>query len=591
MAQKTSQNTSQKFTREEVAKNNSEDSLWCIVDHKVYDLTDFLDAHPGGNVVLQQVAGQDATTAFFNLHRYEVLQKYENLCIGTIEGETPEVINPQPGDLSTVPYAEPLWLAPVFKSPYFNDSHRKLRKAVREFVDKDIYPEAQEKELDGTYISQELVDKMAANNMLAMRLGPGKHLQGRTLLGGVKGEEFDYFHDMLVAQELARANARGFQDGNMAGMMISLTAVRQWANDAQLRDKVTEECLSGKKFMCLAVTEAFAGSDVAGLRTTAEKTADGKHYIINGTKKWITNGMFADYFVTGCRTKKGFSVILIPRDDNVETKRIKTSYSTAAATTFIQFDNVKVPVNHLLGKEDNGFIVIMSNFNHERWAMACSVIRWCRTICEECLKWTNQRIVFGKPLITQPVIRQKLAKMISLTEACQSWLETITYQMNNLDYAQQSKLLGGPIGLLKSYATRCAHDIADEATNIFGGRGITQGGMGRVVEQFHRTYKFDAILGKHHSPNSNRSCRSPKHVHYQAPDESKLSESLHLWLFGYERDLSQTFFSDTFAVLMSHCTAPFAPSSPRSQFFRSKFADCFQVVRKRSWLILGYDRL
>jgi alkylation response protein AidB-like acyl-CoA dehydrogenase len=75
---------------------------------------------------------------------------------------------------------------------------------------------------------------------------------------------------------------------------------------------------------------------------------------INGTKKWITNGMWADYFVTGCKTEKGFSVILVPRDDNVETKRIKTSYSTAAATTFIQFDNVKVPVNHLLGKEDNG---------------------------------------------------------------------------------------------------------------------------------------------------------------------------------------------------------------------------------------------
>ncbi|KIW72249.1 hypothetical protein PV04_00457 [Phialophora macrospora] len=497
MAQKSSQTIPGKtHTREDVAKHSSADDLWCIIDHKVYDLSDFLDAHPGGNFVLEQIAGQDATTAFYNLHRHEVLQKYANLCIGTIEGEKPEVIDRQPGDLSTVPYAEPVWLTPQFKSPYYNDSHRALQRAVREFVDRDIYPEAQQKEADGTYISQELVDKMAANNLLAMRLGPGKHLQNRgPLIGGVKPEEFDYFHDLIVAQELSRALARGFQDGNMAGMMISLTAVRNWANDKELMEKVTEECLSGKKFMCLAVTEAFAGSDVAGLRTTATKTPDGKHYIINGTKKWITNGMFADYFVTGCRTEKGFSVILVPRDDNVETKRIKTAYSTAAATTFIQFDNVKVPVNHLLGKEDNGFIVIMSNFNHERWAMACSVIRWMRTIVEECLKWSNQRLVFGKPLISQPVIRQKLAKMISLTEACQSWLESITFQMTNMSYAQQNKLLGGPIGLLKSYATRCAHDVADDAVNIFGGRGITQTGMGRFVEQFHRTYKFDAILG------------------------------------------------------------------------------------------------
>ncbi|KAK5074158.1 hypothetical protein LTS08_005116 [Lithohypha guttulata] len=499
MAEKHGQETSlRSITRDEVAKNNTEDSLWTIVDHKVYDLTDFLEAHPGGNVVLQQYAGKDSTTAFYNLHRHEVLQKYADLCIGLIEGEKSEVVDMKPGDLSPVPYAEPIWLTPAFKSPYYKESHRQLRRELRVFVDEHVKPEAQEKEADGTYISQELTDKMAANNLLAMRLGPGKHLHGKKLLGGVKGEEFDYFHDLVIAQEFVRVNSRGFQDGAFAGMMISLTAIQQWLNNDSLKQKVTDECLSGKKFMCLAITEAFAGSDVAGLKTTAEKTPDGKHYIINGTKKWITNGMFADYFVTGCKTSKGFSVILIPKEgneDNITVKRIKTAYSTAAATTYIQFENVKVPIDHLLGREDNGFIVIMSNFNHERWMMACGVTRWMRTVTEECMKWSNQRLVFGKPLNQQPVIRQKLAKMISLTEACQAQLEIITYQMNNMTYAQQNKLLGGPIGLLKSYATRCAHDIADDAVNIFGGRGITQGGMGKVVEQFHRTYKFDAILG------------------------------------------------------------------------------------------------
>lgn len=127
--------------------------------------------------------------------------------------------------------------------------------------------------------------------------------------------------------------------------------------------------------------------------------------------------------------------------------------------------------------------------------MSCMVTRWSRTVLEECLKWSHQRIVFGKPLISQPVIRQKLAKMIALVEASQSWLESVTHQMNSMSYEQQSQLLSGPIGLLKFYCTRCAHEIADEATNIFGGRGLTQSGMGRVVEMFHRTYKFDAILG------------------------------------------------------------------------------------------------
>jgi alkylation response protein AidB-like acyl-CoA dehydrogenase len=127
--------------------------------------------------------------------------------------------------------------------------------------------------------------------------------------------------------------------------------------------------------------------------------------------------------------------------------------------------------------------------------MACATARWNRTVLEECLKWSHQRLVFGKPLISQPVIRQKLARMIQLVESNQAYLESITYQMCHMSYAQQAKLLSGPIGLLKVFMTRSAHEIADDATNIFGGRALTVGGMGGVVELYRKTYKFDAILG------------------------------------------------------------------------------------------------
>lgn len=142
-------NMSVTLTREEVAKHNTEEDIWTIIDHKVYDLSDFIDAHPGGSVVLAQVAGTDATEAFYNLHRHEVLQKYSSLCLGEVEGEKSEVIDPQPGDLSTVPYAEPLWLKPEFSSPYYKDSHRRLQKELRKFVDTHVTPEAREKEDDG----------------------------------------------------------------------------------------------------------------------------------------------------------------------------------------------------------------------------------------------------------------------------------------------------------------------------------------------------------------------------------------------------------------------------------------------------------
>ena len=137
------------LTRDEVAKHNTEEDIWTIIDHKVYDLTDFIDAHPGGSVVLAQVAGTDSTEAFYNLHRHEILQRYSSLCLGELEGEKSEVIDPQPGDLSQVPYAEPLWLKPESASPYYKDSHRRLQKALRKFVDTHVTPEAREKEDDG----------------------------------------------------------------------------------------------------------------------------------------------------------------------------------------------------------------------------------------------------------------------------------------------------------------------------------------------------------------------------------------------------------------------------------------------------------
>lgn len=159
-------------------------------------------------------------------------------------------------------------------------------------------------------------------------------------------------------------------------------------------------CSRLEQIISLAISEAFAGSDVAGLRTTATKSEDGKTWTINGTKKWISGGMHSDYFVSGpfpdapcsaldplsrayrhcqfrsgrcftadtpqtvgARTDGGLTVFLVPRGEGVETKQIKTSYSTAAGTAYITFDNVKVPAENMLGPEDGGLLVILSNFN------------------------------------------------------------------------------------------------------------------------------------------------------------------------------------------------------------------------------------
>jgi predicted heme/steroid binding protein len=151
------------FTRASIAEEHaSPTSLYVVIDAQVYDLTDFADGHPGGAHVLHQVAGQDATSEFYSLHRQEVLQRYTKLVVGTVEGETSAVLDVKPGELCPVPYAEPMWLSPEFaKSPYYDESHRRLQAAARLFVDMHFRPEALQIEESGERPSGEIIKMMS----------------------------------------------------------------------------------------------------------------------------------------------------------------------------------------------------------------------------------------------------------------------------------------------------------------------------------------------------------------------------------------------------------------------------------------------
>lgn len=132
------------------------------MDSKVFDLSKFANLHPGGVSVLldEEVAGKDATDAFFGLHRHEVLltPRYARLKIGTIQGQTEKIPPPTPGQLSQVPYAEPSWLAKGYHSAYYTENHRKFQRWMREFVDEHVMPDAQLREEDGKFPSRSVID-------------------------------------------------------------------------------------------------------------------------------------------------------------------------------------------------------------------------------------------------------------------------------------------------------------------------------------------------------------------------------------------------------------------------------------------------
>eukprot|EP00928_Gymnodinium_smaydae_P057437 TRINITY_DN4067_c0_g4_i1.p1 TRINITY_DN4067_c0_g4~~TRINITY_DN4067_c0_g4_i1.p1 ORF type:complete len:554 (+),score=126.40 TRINITY_DN4067_c0_g4_i1:250-1662(+) len=446
------------------------------------------------------------------MHKAEVLEKVgKKLVKGTIKGAAvgEQEASADKHRIDVAPYSEPSsWMG--WHSPYYKESHRRFRLKLRAFVEDVLKPEADSFEETGEHPSAEVYQAMGKCGLLASRVGKDlmpalKHIPGIDLEQGlgVSPAEFDHFHELIAHEEMGRLNSPSYCDGIGAGFCIGLPPVLHFA-PPHIRDKVVPEVLRGEKRICLAISEPAAGSDVAGMLTTATKTPDGKHYIVNGIKKWITNGHFADYFTTAVRTgsgRGGLSMLFISRDmEGVQTKPIKTTYSSCAGTALVIFDNVKVPVENLMGlgnkgKEGQGFACIMFNFNHERWFIVASFLASCRTQIADCFKWANQRMAFGKPLIEQPVLRQKLARMAGMVESVHAMLENITYQMDNMSYKEQSEKLGGPIALLKYQATRTGTLVADEAVQMFGGRGITRTGMGINVERFQKTYKYASILG------------------------------------------------------------------------------------------------
>jgi alkylation response protein AidB-like acyl-CoA dehydrogenase len=219
---------------------------------------------------------------------------------------------------------------------------------------------------------------------------------------------------------------------------------------------------------------------------------------VNGEKKWITNGVFADYFTVAVRTggagMGGVSMLVIEKTmTGVTTRQMHCQGVWSSGTTYITFEDVKVPVENLIGKENDGFRYVMINFNHERWGISIQANRFARVCLEEAMKYSFKRKTFGKLLIEHPVIRLKLAHMARQVEATWAQLENITYQMNTMSFAEQNRALGGPIALAKAQATTTFEYCAREASQIFGGLAYTRGGQGEKVERLYREVRAYAI--------------------------------------------------------------------------------------------------
>ena len=360
-------------------------------------------------------------------------------------------------------------------SPFYSAEHEAFRATVRRFVAAEIEPHAAAWDEAETF-PRELYQKAAAIGLLQMGFP--------VAYGGI---EADVFYRIIAAQELARAGAGGISAG-LNSHTIGAPPIAAAGSEA-LKARVLPGVLSGREISALAITEPDAGSDVANLKTRARR--EGEHYIVNGTKTFITSGMRADWYTVAVRTggvgKSGISLLVIPRDAPGFTRTpLKKMGWWASDTATLYFENCKVPADHLLGEENSGFALIMRNFNSERLGMAAGATAFARVCLDEAAAYARERKTFGRALIEHQVIRHKLVDMAMRVNAAQAWLEALAWRI------EQGESPVAEICMLKNLATQAMEFCAREAMQIFGGAGFMRGPK---VERIYREVRVNAIGG------------------------------------------------------------------------------------------------
>lgn len=316
----------------------------------------------------------------------------------------------------------------------------------------------------------------------------------------IQPEDWDHFHDFILIDELCRTGSFGPLMTAYAGIAYGAGPIVNFASE-EMQKRFLPQILLGHKRICLAITEPGAGSDVAGLTTTAERTPDGKHFIVNGEKKWITNGIYSDYFTTAVRTSgkagdhQGITFLVIPRSKGLKSRKLNITGISAAGTSYVTFEDVKVPVENVIGKEGEGFKYIMYNFMHERMTLVYAANRLCRVCLEDVIEHCKRRKAFGKPLMEQAVVRHKIAQMARQVEALTAWIEAIIYQQTQMTIEEANVKLGGQTALLKVQATATIEFVANESVKLFGGMGLTKTGAGQRVEMIFREFKAIQVPG------------------------------------------------------------------------------------------------
>lgn len=364
--------------------------------------------------------------------------------------------------------------------PYFDETHHALRDSIKRFVDKEILPHIDDWEEQNTFPRE--IYKMAGD---AGFLGIGFDEK----YGGTKA---DVFHKLVFSEEIMRSTSAGLVS-SLGSLDIGLPPIAKWGSEV-LKQKVMPAVIAGDKICALAITEPSGGSDVANIKTRAEKitTQDGTFYKVNGSKTFITSGVRADYYTVAVRTGGdgfgGISLLMIEKGTpgfNVG-KSLKKMCWWASDTAELFFEDCMVPAENLIGAENTGFFAIMTNFQSERLMLTSMANMTAELALEECYKYVKEREAFGRAIGKYQVIKHKLVEMATKLEVSKTMMYNVAANMNaGIDQVKQ-------VSMAKNFATDVSDFVTYEAVQIFGGMGLMRES---VVERLYRDNRILSIGG------------------------------------------------------------------------------------------------
>ena len=344
-------------------------------------------------------------------------------------------------------------------SMYFTEEHQMFRESLKDFLQKEVVPHIEKWEKEGT-VERFIWKKFGDMGFFGLAY-PEEY-------GGMN---LDLFYTVIFLEELQKINSGGFAANMWAHAYLAMTHVNKEGNH-DIKQKYLAPSIAGDKIGCLCITEPFGGSDVAGMRTTAVKKGDS--YIINGSKTFITNGVYSDYLVVAAKTDpeaghNGMSIFIMDRDTpGISATKLDKLGWRASDTAEIAFDNVTIPASNLMGEEGKGFPYIMQHFALERLIMGINSHARAEFALDYAKQYMSERTAFGKTINKFQALRHRFAELYADMEICREFNYSVAYRLDKGEYVVKQATMS------KLKSTKMADEVIYDCLQFLGGYGYME---------------------------------------------------------------------------------------------------------------------